>query len=311
MNEVSQQILKHYQIRKTRKQKLNFRHFIISELSKKGYDPKEEKIKSSTNIIIGDMDKADIIYTAHYDTCAMLPFPNMIIPNSFIGFILSQFFIFFALFFTTSLLYGLLYFLLLLVNIDVKDLSYSLFYVSLLLVTCWAYFGKANTHTANDNTSGVITIIEATCNMPEEFRDRVCFILFDNEEKGLLGSNALAKKYKNIKQNKLVINFDCVSDGDYLYFFPTKAMKKDENMKKLLQDSFLTQKNKHVVVNKNFGFYPSDNLSFKKAYGVCSLKKGFFYYMNRIHTPRDTMFDKENIEILSNGICRLTEYYKK
>lgn len=34
MNEVSQQILKHYQIRKTRKQKLNFRHFIISELSK-------------------------------------------------------------------------------------------------------------------------------------------------------------------------------------------------------------------------------------------------------------------------------------
>ena len=138
MNEVSQQILKHYQIRKTKKQKLDFRHFIISELSKKGYDPKEEKIKSSTNIMIGDMDKADIIYTAHYDTCAMLPFPNMIIPNSFIGFILSQFFIVFALFFTTSLLYGLLYFLLLLVNIDVKDLSYSLFYISLLLVTCWA-----------------------------------------------------------------------------------------------------------------------------------------------------------------------------
>ena len=34
MNEVSQQILKHYQIRK-RKTKLDFRHFIISELSKK------------------------------------------------------------------------------------------------------------------------------------------------------------------------------------------------------------------------------------------------------------------------------------
>ena len=32
MNEVSQQILKHYQIRNTKKQKLNFQHFIISEL---------------------------------------------------------------------------------------------------------------------------------------------------------------------------------------------------------------------------------------------------------------------------------------
>ena len=58
-----------------------------------------------------------------------------------------------------------------------KYLSYSLFYVSLLLVTCWAYFGKANTHTANDNTSGVITIIEATCNMPEEFRESCMFYL--------------------------------------------------------------------------------------------------------------------------------------
>ena len=101
MNEVSQQILKHYQIRNTKKQKLNFQHFIISELSKKGYDPKEEKIKSSTNIIIGDMDKADIIYNLLITTpVCMLPFPNMIIPNSFIGFILSQFFIVFALFFT-------------------------------------------------------------------------------------------------------------------------------------------------------------------------------------------------------------------
>ena len=59
---------------------------------KKGYDPKEEKIKSSTNIIIGDMDKADIIYTAHYDTCAMLPFPNMIIPEQLHWFYLISIF---------------------------------------------------------------------------------------------------------------------------------------------------------------------------------------------------------------------------
>ena len=78
--------------------------------------------------------------------------------------------------------------------------------------------------------------------MPEEFRDRVCFILFDNEEKGLLGSKALAKKYKNIKQNKLVINFDCVSDGDYLYFFPTKAMEKGREHEKTTTRFFLNTK---------------------------------------------------------------------
>ncbi len=89
------------------------------------------------------MDKADIIYTAHYDTCAMLPFPNMIIPNSFIGFILSQFFVAFALFFTTSLLYGLLYFLLLLVNIDVKDLSYSFILCFLVISYLLGLFWKS------------------------------------------------------------------------------------------------------------------------------------------------------------------------
>ena len=106
----------------------------------------------------------------------------------------------------------------------------------------WAYFGKANTHTANDNTSGVITIIEAACNMPEEFRDRVCFILFDNEEKGLLGSKALAKKYKNIKQNKLVINFDCVSDGDYLLFLPYQSNEKGREHEKTTTRFFLNTK---------------------------------------------------------------------
>lgn len=44
MNEVSQQILKHYQIRKTKKQKLDFRHFIISELSKKDMIQKKKKL---------------------------------------------------------------------------------------------------------------------------------------------------------------------------------------------------------------------------------------------------------------------------
>lgn len=306
MHEVSKQIFNHYQVRKTKKQKLDFRRFLISELSKQGYDPKEEKIKSSTNIIIGNMDSADIIFTAHYDTCAMLPFPNLIIPNSVLGFILSQVLIIFYFLITSSILSGILYLFFYFIGFKMNT-----FYISILLFTVWAYFGKANTHTANDNTSGVITIIEAALKMPKELRDSVCFILFDNEEKGLLGSNALAKKKKNIKQEKIILNFDCVSDGDYLYFFPTKEMKKDEDMKKLLQTSFLTQNNKYVVIHEKFGFYPSDNLNFKKAYGVCSLKKGIYYYMNRIHTPRDVIFDEENIKILTNGICRLTEHYMK
>ncbi|MFR3430848.1 MAG: M28 family peptidase [Holdemanella porci] len=89
--------------------------------------------------------------------------------------------------------------------------------------------GKANKHTASDNTSGIITIIESAIKLPEDLRDEVCFVLFDNEELGLLGSSAFAKEYKEYLKNKLIINFDCVSDGNDIFFFPTKQIKNDQS----------------------------------------------------------------------------------
>ena len=82
--------------------------------------------------------------------------------------------------------------------------------------------GPANRHTANDNTSGVITLLEIALSLPEELRSDVCFVWFDNEERGLLGSAAFAGKHKETKKGALVLNFDCVGDGDSLQFFPTK-----------------------------------------------------------------------------------------
>ena len=40
--------------------------------------------------------------------------------------------------------------------------------------------------------------------------NEVAFVLFDNEERGLLGSKALNKKYSDLLKNKMVINFDCI-----------------------------------------------------------------------------------------------------
>ncbi len=34
----------------------------------------------NNNIIIGNIEKAKIFCTAHYDTQAVLPFPNLIVP---------------------------------------------------------------------------------------------------------------------------------------------------------------------------------------------------------------------------------------
>ena len=302
MNSISKQILDTYQVRKTKKQKEAFRKFICDELSKEGYKVKEDKKGSSTNIIIGDENNSKIICTAHYDTCAMLPFPNLIVPNNLFGFILSQLFVFIMMILVSTVLGIMLYPFFEIIGIEIFTYSITIF-----IFLIWMFYGVANKHTANDNTSGVITIIEAALKMPHENRSEICFILFDNEEIGLVGSSSFAKKNKNIKLAKLVLNFDCVSDGDNIFFFPSKQMKKNTKINDLIINSFISSNNKNISINNGFGIYPSDNLSFKKSYGICALKKGVFYYMNRIHTLRDTIFDEKNIDILSTGICNITK----
>ncbi len=307
MNEINRKVLKHYQIRKTRKQKEEFRKFLVDELKQYGYCPIIQNKGINNNIIIGNMDTAKIFCTAHYDTQAVLPFPNLIVPNNLFGLILSQLVIIICvlllIFFMNIVLIKLFVWTGLFKNIELNIAST----ISWLIIMIWMLFGKANKHTANDNTSGVITIIESAIKLPKDLRDEVCFVLFDNEELGLLGSAAFAKEYKEWIKNKLVINFDCVSDGNDIFFFPTKQIKNDYSKHESIINAFASSNYKRVHINKGFGFYPSDNFNFKYAYGVCSLKKGWFYYLDRIHTSRDIIFNEENIELLSDGVCKLVK----
>lgn len=305
MNEISCKILDYYQVRKTKKQKEEFRKYIIHELNQYGYCPRIQNKGINNNIIIGNMEKAKIFCTAHYDTQAVLPFPNLIVPNNLFGLILSQLAIIICvliLIFLINIVFIKLFVWTGLFNGFELSIASS---ISWLIIIIWMLFGKANKHTANDNTSGVVTIIESAIKLPEDFRDEVCFVLFDNEELGLLGSAAFAKEYKKYIKNKLIINFDCVSDGNDIFFFQTKQIKNDQSKHEVIIKTFASTNYINVHMNKGFGFYPSDNFNFKYAYGVCSLKKGLFYYLDRIHTSRDIIFNEENIELLSDGVCKL------
>ena len=307
MNKMSRRILDQFQVRKTKKQKEEFRKYIIHELNQYGYCPTVQNKGINNNIIIGNIEKAKIFFTAHYDTQAVLPFPNLIVPNNLFGLILSQIAIIICVLILIFLMNIVLIQLLIwtdLFNGFELNIASS---ISWIIIMMWMLFGKANKHTANDNTSGVITIIESAIKLPEDLRDDVCFVLFDNEELGLLGSAALAKEYKESIKNKLIINFDCVSDGNNIFFFPTKQIKNDQSKHESIINAFTPTNYINIHINKGFGFYPSDNFNFKYAYGVCSLKKGLFYYLDRIHTSKDIIFNEENIERLSDGVCKLVK----
>ena len=310
MTELSCTILETYQIRKSAKQKAAFREFLCAHLREMGYDVKIEG-KSSKNIVVGDPAQAKVIYTAHYDTCPVLPIPNFITPRNILWYLLYQLLICVPMFvFALGAEVGtMLLWEWMTGEVCPPVVAIAVMYAVVLFFLWWIYAGPANRHTVNDNTSGVLTLIEIAQQLPEELRGKVCLVFFDNEEKGLLGSAAFAKKHKAVRKNTLVVNFDCVSDGDSIQLFPAKGLKKGKETLSVLEAAFLPAGEKTVEVVRGFGFYPSDQAKFKQGVGVCALKKSriFGWYMDHIHTKKDTILMEENIHLLRQGALRLAE----
>ena len=299
MTELSRIILQQYQVRKTKKQKLAFisllqKHF-PSALVQSGGFPK------SRNIIVGDIEKAQVILTAHYDTCAWLPFPNFIAPKNPLLSVLYSLLIcvpMIGLMFLARFLLGFV--------TDDPNIGFACAYLVMLFILALMMIGPANRHTANDNTSGVIVLSELLSTLSDAEKEKAAFVFFDNEEMGLLGSYLFRKKYKKLVANKLVINFDCVSDGDYIMVAANKAARKD--LRDTIARSFLPAGNKSILqCRSETVFYPSDQANFPKSIAIAALHKRplLGYCIGRIHTHRDTVFDKENITFLCRCVLRL------
>ena len=204
-------LLEHFMVRKSKRQKETFRAWLCEELAQAGYAPRVEgggSFLKSHNVVVGNAERAEILLTAHYDTCAELPFPNFITPRNLFWYLLYQLLITLGIF---ALAIG--------AEVAVIALLDAPAYAAMLVMDAvlffciwWMMAGPANPRTVNDNTSGVLTLLETALNLQPELRERVCFVFFDNEELGLFGSAAFAKKHKSVKKNKLILNFDCVSE---------------------------------------------------------------------------------------------------
>ena len=307
-------ILQDYEVRKSNKEKTAFIEYIKARLSCAGYDVEnditiEEKgkgILKSRNIVVGDPKTAKVFFTAHYDTCAVIPFPNLMTPTNPVLFILFQL-VLLVLIFGIAFLFTLI-FALVTNNMFEPGVVMMVFLYAFLF---HMLFGYRNKHTANDNTSGTITITKILEALPEEDRSKVCVVYFDNEEKGLLGSSFFYEKHKKEMNNKLLINFDCVGDGrDIVVLGKDKARKDDlyegfvqafESCKGCYDVEFLSRK----MLPMMFG---SDQMHFNKGVGVCALRKSLVgRYVARIHTPFDTICREENVNYIVESMKRFVE----
>ena len=297
-------VLTLFPIRKTKKQKQAFRDAVQSYLKSLGYDSVIEKGKAGAkNIVIGNPETAQYLITAHYDTPAKLPFPNLITPCSFwpfLGYQILQT----VLIFLAALIPGILL-ALAGVSAEIASRTWS---VSLYAILALMLIGPSNKCNANDNTSGVVTVLETARSMPENVRSKVCFILFDLEEAGLIGSASYQKAHKEQTAKQIILNLDCVGDGDEIVMFPTKKLQKDTKKLELLRGICGTWGEKSIAIReKGFAYYPSDQKNFPYGVGIAALRRSSWagLYCSRIHTKKDTVLEETNVNILRAAIVSL------
>ena len=304
MIETPMDVFRDFPVRKTKKQKQAFREAVQSYAEQLGYPcTVESGSLGSRNLVIGNPEQADYLVTAHYDTCARLPIPNFLTPCNFWPFLLWQ-----------VVLVLLILGICILMGLGVGFLTGSgaigswCGYLMIWAILALMLIGPANPSNANDNTSGVVTLLEIAKSMPGNQRKKVCFVLFDLEEAGLIGSASYRKAHKSQTDRQMVLNLDCVGDGDYLTLFPTKRLKKDrKRLTSLYKACGYFGKKSILVHEQGFSFYPSDQANFPYGVGIGAFHRSRWagLYYSRIHTNKDTVLEETNVNILRAAIVSM------
>lgn len=307
---LKEKLLGEYEVRKTQAQKSAFIDWACAYARECGMEMTVEesgKLVRTRSLVAGDPDTAKILITAHYDTCARMPFPNFMTPMNWPLIILTQLalpiLVFGVLGGCAGYLMGMLF----------SHFDLSPFASFLLTETVWLGFvgavvylmlsGPANPHTANDNTSGTALVLLAMRLLGA--RDDVAYVLFDNEEKGLLGSSAFSKRHPSAKKNALVINYDCISDGQTLLYACAKKAARHK-MVRAMNEAMARLAPKYGRQAKSAVspkvFYPSDQMNFVHGTAFAALKGKRVLYLDRIHTQNDTVFDDANLLLLMESL---------
>ena len=299
-----------YQTRKTKKQKTAFIQQACAAAAGAGYPSNVFRTKSGArNIIVGDVDFASVIFTAHYDTPSRSLLPSFVFPTmpylttlyriavalavlvpAFIGYLIGS-----AIFGAIGIDPAVTVLLSML-------LSVGLFVTALVLFVS----GPACTNNANANTSGVAALFEIMAEIPEELRTSAAFVFFDENENGCLGSRDFAKKYRRRIAKKLIVNFDCIGVGeDVVVALRPGAKKFAED----ISIAFNEKRGLAVTVLNGGGRIPSDHNKFKYGVGISTFKKAKsdILYMEGIYSDSDNICEEKNVKFITESAIELVE----
>lgn len=289
-----------FPIRNGKEEKAAFRAWVLKNFP----SAREETSEKHTNLIFGDPAQAKVIFCAHYDTPRRSLFPNLMLP---VNKILHWLYTFGVLIPLLALAFG---FGRVIGMMGTEQSERYLVAFGFLIVYYSLYFllfrGPANKHNANDNTSGVGTVLE----LADRLRDsnRCAMILFDDEEKGKQGSKAYAKVHPEIRGQTPVINLDCVGNGTQ-----TVVCVSDAFVNHALYRSFRACMEGCALPAQLYeggrASMNSDHRSFTVSAGICACRvsRRGIRYTPFIHTGRDTVAEPGNILALAEALEKLAQ----
>lgn len=210
----------------------------------------------SKNIIISNHDnpnnKSNIIICAHYDTkpcllnlesnnlvkaikhfyyCVCRIIARVLWQSQIVAIIfISTFYVYYLCTINDSIskVFGLLnsfpYLLESMIDLILMLLANCIICIGVVLFLSFPFRNKAGNPGADDNTSGVIGALNIAKELDNEKNLNLDIILFDNEEKGLIGSTHYVFKNagKLLKKDTVVINLDCIGRGEDIFITTDK-----------------------------------------------------------------------------------------
>lgn len=297
-------LVEKFPVRKSSEQKERFRQWVVFDQAPVlGYKARVEEtrgIPTSRNVVIGDPETAEVIFTAHYDTPATIGLPNIMIPRNLPLFYAYQILLVGGLLLVAFIAGALAAAL----GVPVEG-AYWIGWLAYMVLLVMMLAGPSNPHNANDNTSGVAAVLELMEKLPPEQRSKAAFILFDNEEKGMLGSKGYAKAHPEVQYTRLVVNMDCVGVGETVLVIASKLAASLPAYAKL-ENAMRDHGGRTVkFFGKPGSACNSDHKSFKCGVGVvaCKERPVVGYYCDGIHTPKDTLADQGNLDFLAESLA--------
>lgn len=298
--QTANEIFEKHPTRFKKKEKAALRATLRTKLNEMGYSDSEinEVNKSGTNLVVGNPN-AEYIFTAHYDTPGKTGW--LLGTSKWLGQTGANIFMILAMLILVPLISGKLFELS--ENID-PSLHFWVIECGLLLLLLIMFASMVikNKNNRNDNTSGVLSLLALAEKVAadDELRSKCCFVFFDNEEWGLLGSSGFAswcrKNGINLKQSK-IINFDCVGYGDVLTFASTKNTPVGKAVTAAFKEA-----GQKPVYKKSKMIFMSDHANFKNSVMVSYTKRSLIglLYIPLIHTSKDTECDIDKINKLTD-----------